>query len=469
MNYKGNKEITKTNNLTEGNILKSLFKLALPIMGTSFVQMAYNMTDMIWVGRVGSRAVAAVGTAGFYTWLAMAFILIPKIGAEVGVAQSVGKKDMKEAKVYIKHSLQMIVGIALIYALVLITFRNPLIGFFNLGEADIIHDATTYLVIISFGIVFYFINPVFTAIFNGYGESRTPFIVNSIGLVVNMILDPLMILGIGPFPRLEVAGAAMATVIAQATVTAIFIAIAKGRRDLFSELNLFTAPDMVHIRKISKLGLPVALQSGFFTAIAMVIARIIAQWGPIPIAVQKVGSQIEAISWMTAGGFQTAMGTFVGQNYGAKKWPRVFRGYFAGMSIMSLIGILASLLLIFAARPLFSIFVPGEEETIRYGIVYLRILGLSQLFMCIESTTAGAFNGLGKTVPPSIVGIIFNGLRIPAALFLSSTSLGLNGVWWAISISSIFKGVVLTTWYLLMLKKNPDTKSLRIADLRLIE
>ena len=191
--------------------------------------------------------------------------------------------------------------------------------------------------------------------------------------------------------------------------------------------------------------------------------------GPVPIAVQKVGSQIEAISWMTAGGFQTAMATFVGQNYGAKQWPRVFRGYFSGMTIMSIIGILTSLLLIFAARPLFSIFVPGEEETIMYGIVYLRILGLSQLFMCIESTTAGAFNGLGKTVPPSIVGILFNGLRVPAALFLSSTSLGLNGVWWAISISSIFKGMVLTTWYLIMLKKNPETQSLRIADLKLIE
>ena len=103
----------KTNNLTQGSILSALFKLAIPIMGTSFVQMAYNMTDMIWVGRVGSRAVAAVGTAGFFTWLAMAFILIPKIGAEVGVAQSIGKNDMKEAKIYIKHTLQMIVVIAL--------------------------------------------------------------------------------------------------------------------------------------------------------------------------------------------------------------------------------------------------------------------------------------------------------------------------------------------------------------------
>ncbi len=461
--------MTKINNLTEGNIFKALFRLAIPIMGTSFVQMAYNMTDLIWVGRIGSRAVAAVGTAGFYTWMAMAFILIPKIGAEVGVAQSVGKDDLTEARVYIKHSIQMIVGIALIYAFILLTFRKSLIGFFNLGETDIINNAITYLVIISFGIIFYFINPVFTAIFNGYGESKTPFIINSIGLIVNMILDPILILGIGPFPRLEVAGAAIATVIAQASVTAIFLIKARKRSDLFSGLNLLSAPDMDHIQKIVKLGLPVALQSGFFTAIAMVIARVIAQWGPIPIAVQKVGSQIEAISWMTAGGFQTAMSAFVGQNYGAKKWNRVFKGYFTGLTIMSIIGVLASLLLIFAARPLFSIFVPGEEETISQGVIYLRILGLSQLFMCIESTTAGAFNGLGNTIPPSIVGILFNGLRIPAALILSSTSLGLSGVWWAISISSIFKGLVLATWYFTLLKKNPKTQGLRIGDLKLME
>ena len=456
--------MTRVNDITEGNIVKALFRLALPIMGTSFVQMAYNMTDMFWVGRIGSRAVAAVGTAGFFTWLGAAFILISRIGAEVGVAQSVGKRDIAEAKVYIKHSIQLIVTLALIYASVLIIFRKPLIGFFNIGEPDIENNAITYLVIISFGMVFYFINPVFSAIFNGYGESRIPFIINSSGLIINMILDPLMILGIGPFPRLEVAGAALATIIAQFCVTVIFIIKAQRTKELFTDLKLFKIPDMDRIKAIVKLGFPAGLQSGMFTIFAMSITRIIAQWGPIPIAVQKVGSQIEAISWMTAGGFQTAMSTLVGQNYGAKKWPRVVKSYIVGMSVMSVIGLLATGLLVFAARPLFSIFI-DEEETIRHGIVYLRILGISQLFMCLESTTAGAFNGLGKTIPLSIVGISFNALRIPAALILSATSLGLNGVWWAVSISSIFKGTVLTTWFILMLNSNPETKGLSIANL----
>ena len=216
---------------------------------------------------------------------------------------------------------------------------------------------------------------------------------------------------------------------------------------------------MEHIREITKLGFPVTLQSGLFTVFSMVIARIVARWGPIPIAVDKVGSQIEAISWMTSGGFQTAMSAFVGQNYGAKKWNRIKRGYTVGMIIMSINGIIATALLVFFGRPLFSIFIK-EESTIVSGIVYLKIIGLSHLPKCIEATTAGAFNGLGKTVPPSVVGITLNALRIPMALILSSTALGLNGAWWAISISSILKGTVLMTWYLIMQKRNPEVKNL---------
>ena len=437
----------KVNKLTEGNIYQALFKLALPIMGTSFVQLAYSTTDMMWVGRIGTKAVAAVGTAGFYTWLAVAFILIPQIGAEVGVAQAVGRKDPVAAKSYIQHSLQLIICLAVVYGAVMFTFRDALIGFFRLGDAEIISQAITYLAIAACGLLFYFLNPVLTAIFNGYGDSRTPFWINSLGLVVNMLLDPLLVLGWGPFPRLEVAGAAIATVIAQAVVTLVFLRHLRRQPELFAGVKLLQAPDRAYIRQIVTLGLPVALKNGLFAAIAMVIARIIAQWGPIPIAVQQVGSQIEAISWMTAGGFQTAMSTFVGQNYGAKKWQRVQKGYAVGMTIMFVFGLAASLLLIFAARPLFAIFIT-EAETLRAGIIYLRILGLSQLFMCLVATTAVAFNGLGYTVPPSVVSILFNGLRIPAALLLSATALGLNGVWWTISISSVFKGTVLPLWYL---------------------
>ncbi|WP_069650700.1 MATE family efflux transporter [Caloranaerobacter ferrireducens] len=445
------------NRLTEGNIFKSIIKLALPIMGTSFVQMAYNMTDMIWIGRVGSKAVAAVGTAGFFTWLGMAFILISKIGAEVGVAQSIGKKDIQAAKKFIRHTIQINILLALLYGTCLFIFRNQLISLFNLRDVEVINMAVNYLKIIALGIVFFFINPIFTAILNGYGNSKTPFIINTIGLIINMVLDPLLILGLGPLPALGVKGAALATITAQFIVTMIFVYNANNMM-LFSEIHLFKLPKVHYVKRIVKIGLPVAMQSGLFTIFAMMIARIIANWGEIPIAVQKVGSQIEAISWMTASGFSTAISAFVGQNYGANKWERIYKGYFTAIGIVSIVGVIATCLLIFGARPIFSIFIP-EEEAIRQGVIYLRILGLSQLFMCIEITTAGAFNGLGKTLPPSIVSIVLTGLRVPASMVLSSSNLlGLNGVWWSISMSSVFKGIILMTWFIILLVKSPYFK-----------
>lgn len=439
--------------LTEGNILTALTTLAIPIMATSFGQMAYNITDMFWIGKIGSDAVAAVGTAGFFTWFAFAFILISKIGAEVGVAQSIGRDNTKDAKGYIKHSILLNVILGMIYGLLLFIFREKLIGFFNLPETNVVSMANKYLMVISFGIPFYFINPVLTGIFNGSGDSKTPFKINIIGLVFNIIFDPILILGVGPIPALGVTGAAIATIGAQLLVTILFVYSIRDRIDIFNDINFFSGIDKFYLNKIIKMGMPPAIQSGLFTVFSMLIARILANWGAIPIAVQKVGSQIEAISWMTAGGFSSALSAFVGQNYGSNKWDRIYKGYFSGLSLVGTIGIGATILFIFGGELIMKQFFK-EPEVIHEGIIYLRILGVSQLFMTIEIATAGAFNGLGKTMPPALVSIILTGLRVPMALVLSSPSLmGLNGVWWSISLSSVFKGIVLVIWFMLMLRK----------------
>lgn len=446
--------------LTEGNISKALIKLAMPIMATSFVQVAYNMTDMIWLGRVGTNAVAASGTAGFFTWFASALFMIPKIGAEVGVAQSYGREDMESARKFAANTLKLSAVIALIYSLILIIFRHQLIGFFKLGDTLVINMAIGYLLIVSFGLIFYFINPVFSGIFNGSGDSTTPFKINSVGLITNIILDPLMIMGIGPFPQMGVKGAAWATVIAQFMVTTIFVLVSSKKNKLFKDLNILKIPfDKECVKTIFKLGLPSSVQQGIFAGIGMILARIIAQWGPTPVAVQKVGNQIESISWMTAGGFSTAISAFVGQNYGADKWDRIREGYKRGLQIVGAIGLFSTILLIFGANPLFRFFIPDDLEALRIGVKYLRILGVGEILMTFEIASRGAFNGLGKTIPPSVVGIAFNALRIPMALTLSSTSLGLNGIWWSISISSMLKGLVLTTWYITVLRKGPKMNS----------
>lgn len=440
--------------LTEGRITEKLIKLSLPIMGTSFIQMGYNMIDMIWVGKAGSNAVAAVGTAGFYPWLAMAFIMISKIGGEVKVAQSIGENNISTTKSYIKAAIEINMILAVLYTIVLVVFNSPLIGLFKLGDLEVISMSRQYLVIVGLGMIFYFINPVLTSIFNGMGNSKVPFRINTIGLVANIILDPILIFGLGPIPALGVAGAALATVFSQAVVSITFITmIIKGKEEYF-KIKLFRNIETKYYKILYKLGLPVALQSGMFTLFSMAIGVIVASFGPVAVAVQKVGSQIEAISWMSADGLAVALGSFVGQNYGAKKHKRIVKGCKIAIVVASIWGMLTTMVLIFGGKEIFSVFI-SEPEAIEKGTSYLTILGYSQLLMCIEIISAAVFKGLGRTYIPSIVTITLTGARIPMAYILSNQNiLGLNGIWWSITISSIVKGLAMISILILLYKTN---------------
>ncbi|GAB6167772.1 MATE family efflux transporter [Clostridium carnis] len=435
--------------LVSGNIFSTLFKLSLPILGTSFIQMAYNMIDMIWIGRVGSEAVAAVGTAGFFTWFGSSLVFISKVGAEIGVAQASGRNDLKEKNKFIYNSLFINVVIALAYTIILIIFRREIIGFFNLGDENIINMSIEYLIIVSIGMIFMFLPPLFTGIFNASGNSKTPFIINTVGLVFNIVFDPILIFGFGKLPALGVSGAAIATVLAQAIVTLIFIvAFIRNGYNLKFENKKYI--DKIYINKICKLGIPAALQNGLFSVFAMLIGRVVASFGAVSIAVQKVGSQIEAISWMTAGGLGAALTSFIGQNYGANKWDRIYKGFKVTMIMAIIVGIFATILLVFSGERIFALFIP-EEEAIMQGAIYLKILGYSQLFMCLEITTAGAFSGLGDTITPSWVSIIFTGIRVPLCVLLSRIDLlGINGIWWSISATSMIKGVLLLVLFIFM-------------------
>lgn len=439
-------------NLTEGKITSTLAKLALPIMGTSFIQMAYSMTDTMWLGRYSTGALAAVGATSNLTWFGSGLVLIAQIGLGISVAHAYGRNDLEEAKRYISNGFQLDLFIGIIFSMFLFLFRHQLVGFFNLNQPEVISMALDYLEIISIGFVFFFVNPIFSTILNSAGNSVTPFKLNTIGLITNMILDPLLIFGLGPLPSMGAKGAAIATVFAQFVVTVFFLALGKKNNAIYFNINIFTHPDFEYIKRMIKLGVPPFLQTSIHAGIAMIITRIVAGFGDTAVAVQNIGTQIESLSWMSAEGFASAISAFIGQNYGAKKLDRIKKGYYRGMQILGSIGILCTLLLVLGAEPLIKIFTPEDIAAIREGINYLRIVGLSQFSMVIEIGTSGAFNGIGKTVPPTLIGVIFNVLRIPAALALSSTQLGLKGIWWAISISSIIKGTVSPALYINILR-----------------
>lgn len=449
----------KNVNLLEGPIFGGLTKLAVPIMATSMVQMAYNMIDMIWIGRIGSGAVAAIGAAGMYMWLANGVSTLSKMGGQIKVGQSLGAGNKKEAGEYATSAIQLALIYGFIVSFIILIMANPFIRFLGLNGTDVIADGIIYLKIVSIGILFTFINQVLTGIFTAMGNSSIAFRATAVGLVVNIVFDPVLIFGFGPIPALGVAGAAIATVMAQAVVMILFIVACRKDQVLFNQIKILSKPNTKDMRQITKIGLPVSIQSMMFTGISMIISRLVAGFGDQAVAVQKVGSQIESISWMTAEGFSAAVNSFVAQNYGAGNHSRVKKGYKVSMLVVIAWGIFCTVLLVFLPGPIFRIFIQ-EKEVLPMGINYLRILGISQLFMCMEIATQGAFGGMGRTIPPSIVSITLSVSRIPLAMLLSMTVLGLSGIWWSISITSILKGVLLVTWFAFFLRKYEKRLSL---------
>lgn len=443
--------MSKIVNLLEDRILPALVRLAVPITATALIQMAYNLTDMIWIGRLGSNQVAAVGAAGMYSWLAAGLATMCRMGGQVKTAQSLGAREPSDAARYAKTALILGLLAGIIFGGAAGLLHRPLIGFFHLNSPQVIADAEIYMIITCGGIVFNYINQIMTGLLTASGNSTAPFLATTVGLVSNIALDPLLIFGLGPIPALGVMGAAIATVFAQLVVMVIMIYFASRDTVLFVFIRWREKLRGQDILQVVKIGLPTAVQSMIFSGISMVVARLIAGWGDAAVAVQKVGSQIESISWMTADGFAAAINAFIGQNYGAGNRERVRKGFYTSSVIVVIWGVFTTLMLTVFPEPLFRIFIT-EADVIPMGVEYLRILGYSQLFMCLEIATEGAFAGLGKTLPPSIVSILFTSIRIPMVMLLGS-KWGLSGVWWSLTISSILKGVILTVWFIIYLKK----------------
>ncbi len=446
--------------LLHGSILPSLTGLAVPIMATSMVQTAYNLTDMAWIGSVGSGAVAAVGAAGMYTWLSTGIVTLARMGGQIKVAHSLGEGSESEAAEYGRGALQMTVLLAFAFAVAVNLFSAQLIGFFRLSNGRTVQQAVDYLRIAGGLILFSFLNQTLTGLFTAVGDSRTPFLANCTGLAVNMILDPVLIFGLGPFPRLEAVGAAVATVTAQFVVTLVMLRRASRDTVLFDKIRFWQKTSGRYIRTMLKLGVPSSLQSMLYSSISMVLTRMVASWGDSAVAVQRVGGQIECISWMTAEGFGSAMNAFTGQNYGARLYERVKKSYWLALAVIGIWGVMTSCLLVFGAEPVFRLFI-REPEVVPLGISYLVIIGYGQMPMCVELMTVGALQGMGKTMSCSVLTIIFTAARIPLAVLLAGTALGLDGIWWALTITSITKGIVFLAYYARTLGRLPGAAAVK--------
>lgn len=433
--------------MLKGDIRETLIQLAWPIILTNLIQTALGIIDMIWIGRLGYEAVTAIGTASIFINFAFALSMLIVTGSGVRVAQTLGEGDEKESRSYVKTGLILSVIVGVVYIFIMLVFQTPLINFFNIEEINIVSQSKSYLTHSMYGILFFFIVTTYISILTSYGNTKLTFRANAIGLILNIVLDPILIFGIGPIPAMGVAGAAWATNIARLVILLVLV------RSTYKDLIL-SFKERFEIDKafeLIKMGFPVSAQRFIFNFVSMFMARIVVGFGTDVMAAQRIGIQIESITYVTIGGLQGAISAFIGQNFGNKNVDRIDRAYRTSLKLVTIFGLFVTIGFIFFSRPMFRMFIE-DLNVIDHGEVYMKALAFSQVFMGLEILSVGAYHGIGKTNFPSIIATVFTVLRLPMALILSHY-LGVVGVWWSISLSSILKGVILTFGFIINIKR----------------
>lgn len=439
--------------LTQGGIVRKLLLVAGPIMGVQLMQMSYNLADMFFLGLLpdGADAVAASGTAGMFMWLGVAFMFVGRMGAEIGVSQNLGRGDQASAIRFSQTALILAALFGIGYGLAAVFGSNLMIGVFGIREAHVAEQAAAYLRIVGVAMPFFFINSAIAGIFSGAGNARVPFKAIAVGVLINIGLDPIFIFTLD----MGVRGAAIATVIAQGVIFIILIIFLKRHKDRpFDKIRLFIRPPKAVTIQIFKWTWPMSCESLFFTILTMMVTRIVANFGADALAVMRVGSQIESLSWLIAAGFGSAITAFTGQNFGALKWSRIHKGRQLSAALMGIYGVLVTLAMFFLARQMAGLFL-REEYLLDMGVTLLRILALCQIAACLEGVSSGILRGMGKTLPPSIISITSNLMRLPICYFLSQTALGLEGIWIGFTIGAAVRGFAMFAWCWIDARKRP--------------
>lgn len=430
--------------LTQGNVIKVLTALALPIMGSSLLQFTYNLIDMLWVGRLGSNAVASIGSSSFFIGLGYSINSLVVIGTGIKVSHAIGEKNNKDIKKYINSGIVINFVISIIYALILIIFGKSFISFLTLNNEFVERNSYYYLVMNAPILFFSFFNFLYTRIFSSFGNNGDLLKINAIGMIINIILDPIFIY----IFKLGILGAAVATLISNVVMFILYRIKSNGVLHYNKEIGI----DKEKVMEIIKLGFPMAFQRVLFTIVNIILAKIIAIFGTSSIAAQKIGAQIESITYMVIGGLNGAIASFTGQNFGANKFKRIKQGYYTALLLGIIYSMIMSIIFIISKEAIIRLFI-REKNTILIASGYLQAVAFSQSFSTIEMVSNGLFTGLGMPKIPAIISIVFTVLRIPIALILIRI-FGVDGVWWSIAISSILKGVAAYSIYLIKVRRN---------------
>lgn len=430
--------------LTQGNVFFVLLSLAIPIVGSSFLQFTYSLVDMLWLGSLGSDSVASVGSSSFFINLGYAINTLVVVGTGIKVSHSLGKNDDEQVKSYINVGIFINFILATLYSLALIFFGDNLIEFLGIGDKNVEREAYLYLIINAPVIFFAFFDFLYIRILNSYGHNSQALKISVIGVVINIILDPIFILKFGAL------GAGIATLIANMVMFFMFLVKFKELFKYHFEIPL----NKEKILEIISLGIPMTTQRVLFNIVNISLAKIISNFGAEAIAGQKIGLQIESITFMIIGGLNGAVASFIGQNYGAKEYKRIIKGYNIALKMGICYALITSSLFLIFSDNIVSIFIK-DTATIQIASMYIKIVAFAQIFSAIEMVSNGMFTGLGMPKIPATISIMFTVLRIPMALVLIKY-FGVNGVWLSISMSSVLKGIFAYIMYILKVRKDKN-------------
>lgn len=437
-----------TLDFTKGSIPRHLIDFSIPLFLGNLLQALYNTVDTIWVGKfLGQDALAAVSVSFPLIFVLLSLSIGITMATTVLVGQFKGAGDSPMIKKTIDSSLFLLAVLAVIMTAVGLIFHMPILRLMNTHES-IIDMAAGYMNIIFIGMIFSFGFNVVSAVLRGLGDSRTPLLFLFYTTVINIILDPILIFGLGPFPKMGVEGAALATIIAQAI--SLFLAI--RHLDKVGHVFSINFKDIQFDPKLSlkiiKVGLPAGLQQAVVSLGFTVVMSIVNTFGPTAVAAFGAAGKIDNFSFMPSMSIGLATSTLAAQNIGAGKYERVNETAKWAVVMSLCLSVVMMGLVFFVPEQLLSMF-SSDVPVLKEGAKILRILGLSYIPFGLMWITNGVIRGAGDTVVVMLTSIFtLWGVRLPLAFYLSRyTDLGSTGVWIALSSSSFLSFVLSTLYY----------------------
>ncbi len=426
----------ETAQLVSDSLRPTILRVAIPAVASSLLMTLFSSVDAFWVGtRIGSAGLAAVSTSLFWIWTIISLAEMVGVGLTAVAARRLGERRHDEAARLCGDGTLLAIFLGLAVALIGIPSLSSLFAVMGLPP-DVAALGKTYLRTYLFGAPLIYGFFAIDATFRASGDTRTPFIILLASVAITLVLDPILMLGFGPFHGLGIAGAAIATIVTRAAAFVMGAAIA-ARRGL-----LRVGPvGMDRIWAICRVGLPTAVTGMTFSLIYVAMTRTVTRFGTPALAAIGIGHRVESWLFMIGVGFGAATAAIVGQNLGAGRADRAARAGWIATGYCTLLGVVAFGLEMGLPTQFASLFT-SDPAVIAESAKYLRIASISQLAVCAEIVLEGALGGAGETVPPMISSTALTAARIPLAGW-AANRWGSAGIWWVISLTAIGRAIAM--------------------------